>query len=166
MRRVAAGDTHRAARVTILLSPSAKENLMRVKDLCKGLALACALALLAPAARADQDIPSFKEKKDLEKKFVSRVCVAILKAAHFTGRQPSLEKYEFKEIKPGRTELRMMGSYKGAVSTKEYMAKITVFIDTLDKKNWEVLRIKYDDNNNIPYSRKKVDELIKKFNSR
>ena len=129
----------------------------------RGLGVVCALAILASTARAD-DVPKFRNKGDIEKKFVSEAAVAIVKAAHFTAKDPALEKYKFEEVKKGRTKLEMRASYKGKVSGKEYFADIVVHLDTLDKGSWEVLRIEYSDNNNIPYSRKKVDALIKKFN--
>jgi hypothetical protein len=123
----------------------------------------CALVVLATTARADE-VPKFRNKGDIEKKFVSEAAVAIVKAAHFTAKDPALEKYKFEEVKKGRTKLEIRASYKGKVSGKEYFADIVIHLDTLDKGSWEVLRIEYSDNNNIPYSRKKVDALIKKFN--
>lgn len=135
----------------------------RISDLCRGLGIACALAVLTSAARAD-DVPKFRNKGDAEKKFVSEAAVAIVKAAHYTAREPALEKFKFEEVKKGRTKLEMRASYKGRLTGKEYFADIVVHIDTQDKDAWEVLRIEYSDNNNVPYSRKKVDALIKKFN--
>lgn len=129
-----------------------------------GLGLAFALAVLVPAAWAADPIPSFKSRKDQEKKFVTSVCVAILKAAHFTAKDATMEKYGYEDVKKGRTKLTIKGGYKGAATGKQYVADITIHIDTLDADKWEVLRIDYTDNNNLPYSRKKVDELVKKFN--
>ena len=135
----------------------------RIRTLSRGLAVLSALALLTAAVRADE-VPRFRNKGDAEKKFVSEAAVAIVKAAHYTAREPALEKYKFEEVKKGRTKLEIRASYKGRVTSKEYFADIIVHIDTQDKDAWEVLRIEYSDNNNIPYSRKKVDALIKKFN--
>jgi len=129
------------------------------------LGLVFALAVLVPAAFAD-GVPTFKSRKEQEKKFVSEACEAILKAAHFTSKERALEKYEFEEVRKGRAKLIMRGSFKGAVSRKQYFADIVVHLDTLGPDRWEVLRIEYSDNDNVPYNRRKVDELIKKFNSR
>lgn len=128
--------------------------------------LLAGLAALTPAAAraADDEIPKFRSRGDQEKKFVASVCKAILKAAHGTGKDPSMEKYSIEEVKKGRSKLNIKGSYKGAVSGKLYTANIAIHLDTSDKEAWEVLRIEYSDNNNIGYSRKKVDELIKQFN--
>jgi hypothetical protein len=127
-------------------------------------ALLAGLAALTPAARADDDVPKFKSRGDQEKKFVASVCKSILKAAHGTGKEAAMEKYSIDEVKKGRSKLAIKGTYKGAVSGKTYTADIVVHLDTADKDAWEVLRIEYSDNNNIPYSRKKVDDLIKQFN--
>lgn len=128
-------------------------------------ALLAALAVLTPAARADdEEVPKFKSRGDQEKKFVASVTKAILKAAHGTGKDRSMEKYSLDEVKKGRGKLTIKGTYKGAVSGKQYAADIVVHLDTSDKDAWEALRIEYSDNNNIPYSRKKVEELIKQFN--
>lgn len=134
-----------------------------VSKLSRGLGVACALAVLTAAGRAD-DLPRFRNKGDAEKKFVSEVAVAIVKAAHFSAKEPALEKYKLEEVKKGRSKLEIRASYKGKVTGKEYFADIVVHVDTLDKDKWEVLRIEYSDNNNVPYNRKKVDALIKKFN--
>jgi hypothetical protein len=128
------------------------------------LCVIVALALVTPSARADDEVPSFKSRKDQEKKFVTNVCNAVLKAAHFTGQDRALEKYSYDDVKKGRKKLVIRGSYKGAVTKKQYFADITIHLDTSDADAWEVLKIEYSDNNNVPHSRKKVEELIKKFN--
>jgi hypothetical protein len=135
----------------------------RIPNVLKGLVAVCALALLAGSGRAD-DVPKFKKKGDQEKKFVSEVCVAVLKAAHPTGVDPSLDRYEFKEEKPGRTMLTIKGTYKGKVTRKVYNADIGILIDSSNKDAWEVLRIDYSDNNNIAPGRARIDALRKKFN--
>src|SRR5262245_24298829 len=106
------------------------------------LAVLCGLVLLAPVARAE-DVPNFKKRGDVEKRWVSEVCVAILKAARPSAKNPSLHRFEYKEPKPGRTELHIKGKYSGVVSGTEYTADIVVHIDSKDKDSWEVLRIEY-----------------------
>jgi hypothetical protein len=128
-------------------------------------ALLAALVVLTPAARADEEeIPKFKSRGDQEKKFVASVAKAVLKAAHGTGKDRAMERYTLEEVKKGRHKLTIKGSYKGAVTGKSYAADIVLHLDTSDKEAWEVLRIEYSDNNNIPHSRKKVEELVKQFN--
>jgi hypothetical protein len=129
------------------------------------LALLCG-SLLVPAAAAADQVPNFKKKGDLEKRFVSEVCVAIIKAARTTAKQPMLDRYEYKEVKPTRTELHIRGKFSGAVTNSEYVAHIVVHIDTRDKNSWEVLRIDYEDNskNIVGPNRKNLANLIKKFN--
>jgi hypothetical protein len=136
-----------------------------IKKLWTGLALASVSVLALPVAslRAD-DVPQFSKKDDFEKKFVSRVAVAIVKAAHSTAKDPSLEEYKFKEVKPGRTRLEIRATFKGAITRKEYTTNIVVHIDSLDKKAWEVLRIDYSDNDRVPYNSKRIEALIKAFN--
>ncbi len=128
-------------------------------------ALLCGLTVLSTGARAE-DVPNFRKKGDTEKKFVSEVCVAIIKAARTSARNPSLHRFEYKEVKPGRTELHIKGKFTGVVSGSEYTADIVVHIDTSDKNSWEVLRIEYDDNskNVVGPNRKNLANLVKKFN--
>jgi hypothetical protein len=129
--------------------------------------LVCALALIPATVRAE-DVPNFKKRGDLEKRFVSEVCVAIIKAARTSAKNPSLQRFEYKQVpdKPGRTELHIKGKFSGLVTGSDYTANIVVHIDTRDKNSWEVLRIDYEDNskNVLGYNRKNVAKLIKKFN--
>ncbi len=136
---------------------------MTRRNLLHGLALACAVMFLAAPLRAD-DPPAFKKRGDMEKKFVSEVCVAILKAAHPTGVEPTLDRYEYKSEKEGRTTLTMKGTFKGKITKKVYTADIIVYIDSLKKDAWEVLKVEYSDNDAIPYNKGNIEELIKKFN--
>ena len=130
-----------------------------------GVGLLCALVLLAPSARAD-DVPNFRKKGDPEKKWVSEVCVAIIKAARTSARNPALVRYEVKEPRPGRTELHIKGSFRGRVSNFDYTADIVVHVDSREKGAWEVLRIEYDDNskNVVGPNRKNLERLVRKFN--
>src|SRR5436309_3180273 len=94
-----------------------------------GLALLCGAVLLTSPARAD-DVPNFRKKGDLEKKWVSQTCVAIIKAARTTAKNSTLHSYEFKEARPGRTELHISEGYKGGVTRTKYTADIVVHLDT------------------------------------
>ena len=115
---------------------------------------------------ADDDSVSFKKRGDEEKRFVTRVGEAILKAAHPTGRKRALVKYEITMPKTNRTELAIKMEYYGLVSSKKYVADIVVIIDSTNKDSWEVLNIKYSDSNpsiTNPNERK-IQELIKELN--
>ena len=130
-----------------------------------GVALLCGAVLCSSAAAADE-VPNFKKRGDLEKKWVSQVCVAIIKAARPSAKKPTLERFEYKDTKPGQKELHIRGSFNGVLTNREYIADIVLLIDARNKESWEVLRIDYEDNstNVRSYSRKNLDNLMKKFN--
>jgi len=113
---------------------------------------------------AADDAISFKKRGDEEKRFVTGVGEAIIKAAHPTARKKALVKYEFTNPKPNRTELNIKMEYYGLVTNKKYLADITIKIDSTNKDAWEVLTVDYVDNNNVPGNLKKVQELIKTLN--
>jgi hypothetical protein len=116
-----------------------------------------------PARAADEDV-SFKRRGVEEKKFVADVGRAIIKAAHPTGKNPEMVRYDIKEPKPNRTEMHIEMDYKGQVTNKTYRGNILVKIDSTNKDAWEVLNIEYSDNNNIRYNVRNVQNLIKRFN--
>jgi len=135
------------------------------------LTLLCGLVLLAGAARAD-DVPNFRNMRELEKKgqakYVSEACVAIIKAARTSAKNPSLDRYELKDVegKPHRKELHIKGLYSGVVSGTRYEANIVLHLDTRERNVWEVVRIDYDDNskNVLGPNRKNLEKLRGKFN--
>jgi hypothetical protein len=130
------------------------------------LTAVCSL-VVAGGARADADDVSFKARGDNEKAFMRDVTVAILKAAHHTGKKPAMLDYKITEPKPGRKDIKIKGEYYGAITSKQYIADITVKVDTSDDKNWECLDIEYSDNNTgISPSLTKIGELKKKFNKK
>ena len=122
-----------------------------------------ALLLAAAGAWADEDI-SFKRRGDAEKRFVTAAGTAVVKAAHPTAKNIDLVEYKYTTPKPNRTDLALKMEYHGKATNKRYVATIVVKIDSSNKDAWEVLNIDYSDNNNVPYSAKKVQELIKTFN--
>ena len=125
-----------------------------------GLSLCWALAVQA----ADDNI-SFKKRGDEEKRFVTSVGTAIVKAAHKTARKIELLKHEYTKPRANRTELTIRMEYHGAVSGKRYVADIVVKIDSSNKDAWEVLNIEYaDTNTGIKHNERKIQELIKKLN--
>jgi hypothetical protein len=127
-----------------------------------------ALALLSAgevvSARPAGDELSFKKRGNEEKRFVTAVAEAVIKAAHPTARKVSLLKYEYTHPKPNRTELVLKVEYHGAVTDKKYVADVVLKIDSSDKDAWEVLNIDYTDNNNIPASQNRLQALVKKLN--
>jgi hypothetical protein len=124
-----------------------------------GLSLCGTLAV----GTADDNI-SFKKRGDEEKRFVSSVGTAIVRAAHKTAKRIELVKYEYSKAKANRTDLTVRMEYRGAVSGKRYVADIVVKIDSSNKDAWEVLNIDYADNNTVPHNEKKIQELIKQMN--
>jgi hypothetical protein len=129
-----------------------------------GVALLAA-AVLAPLVRAADEELSFKRRGTEEKRFVTQVGEAIVKAAHHTAKKTNLVKYEYTQPKANRTELAITMEYHGAATDKLYKADIVVKIDSSDKNAWEVLNIDYVDTNAaIKHNEKKIQDLIKQFN--
>ena len=135
-----------------------------MKNLYKGLAVLGVAILLAPVARAADDVPNFNKRGDNDKEFAKRVAHKIVTTARPTVKDTDLKSYKFKETKPGRTNLEMEVGYKGRVLGTKYTANITVALDTSDKDKWEVLNVSYEDNNKAPYSKSGVADLVKDFN--
>jgi hypothetical protein len=129
--------------------------------------LVCAL-LAGSTVLAGDDIPTFKKRGDMEKKFVASVGAAIVKAARTKPQKIDMESYEYKHNTPraGRTELNIKMIYHGLATKKKYTADIKVLLDTSDKERWEVLNIKYTDTNPslLSPSEKKIQELVKTLN--
>jgi hypothetical protein len=135
-----------------------------MRDLTRLALLAATAVLLAAAAGlADEDV-SFKRRGDAEKRFVKAAGTAVVKAAHPTAKNIDLVEHKYTTPKPNRTDLAVKMEYHGKATNKRYVANIVVKIDSSNKDAWEVLNIDYSDNNNVPYSAKKVQELIKTFN--
>jgi len=136
------------------------------------LALMAGLALMASsAARAadDDDTPSFGKRGDDEKVFVRKVGEAIVKAARAKPAKLELKKYEKKKLKgkDGRTNLHITMGWAGSITGKKFTSDIVVQLDSSDKDKWEVLNIKYKDDNNVSLAKpneNKIQALIKKFN--
>jgi hypothetical protein len=129
------------------------------------LAYLVLLASGTAASAADDDI-SFKKRSDAEKAFVTKVGKAIVKAARSKPQKLELEKYDYTHPKTGRTHLNIKMYYTGLVSRKQWTADIVVVIDSSNKDSWEVLNIKYNDNNPSPLgpNERKIQALIKKLN--
>jgi hypothetical protein len=123
----------------------------------------CSLALVS-AVRGDDEPPSFKKRGTNEKAFAQDVGLAILKAAHPTGKKAAMEKYELSDLKAGRKEMRLNLEYSGAVTGRKYKAEVVLTIDSTNPDAWEVLDIEYKDTNNIPENKKNLADLKKKFN--
>jgi hypothetical protein len=140
-----------------------------MKQLPKMLALIALVAFLAANARAaDEDVPHINKRGDDEKAFAAKLAEAIVKTARTSVKTASLEKFEKKEVKPGRTEWHLHAAFEGRATKKDYTADIVVLIDTEDKNKWEVLNIEYKDNSAslINHNRKNVAEMVKKLNGK
>jgi hypothetical protein len=135
-----------------------------LRPLC--CALLCVLVGVR-AARADDDLPSFKADKHREtKEFVAKVGSAIIKAGRLKPQNMEVDRYEYTKPKAGRTELKVKMIYHGLVTKKKYTADILVKLDSSDPNKWEVLNITYKDDNpslTKPNARN-IQELIPKFN--
>jgi hypothetical protein len=71
----------------------------------------------------------------------------VVKAAHFTGQDPRLIRYEVAVPKSYRATYTLTMEYYGKFSGKRYVASIDIHMDTLG--NTEAMRVDYSDNN--PY---------------
>jgi hypothetical protein len=135
------------------------------------LALSAALVCLTLASAFlrwdDDDFPAFKSGSKREsKEFVTKVGDAIVKAARSRPRKIELTDFSYASPKAGRKELTLKMTYTGAVTRVKFNVDVMMLLDTEDKDKWEVLNIRYSDSNKspVPYSEKKVQDLIKKFN--
>ena len=99
------------------------------------------LLLAAPLpARAQSAEP-------LTKSEVEAMGHLVVKAAHFTGQDPRLIRFEVTIPKPCRATYTLTMEYYGKFSGKRYVASIDIHMDTLG--NMEAMRVDYSDNN--PY---------------
>lgn len=135
------------------------------------LALSAALVCLTLASAFlrwdDADFPAFKSGSKREsKEFVTKVGDVIVKAARSKPRKIDLTDFSYASPKAGRKELTLKMTYTGAVTRVKFTVDVVMLLDTEDKDKWEVLNIRYSDSNKspVPYSEKKVQDLIKKFN--
>jgi hypothetical protein len=71
----------------------------------------------------------------------------VVKAAHFTGQEPRLLRYELTTPKTCRATYALTMEYYGKFSGKRYVASIDIHMDSLGTT--EAMRVDYSDNN--PY---------------
>jgi len=112
-------------------------------------------------------VPSFKSGTKREsKEFVGKVGSAVVKAARSNPKNLEVEKYDYTNPKPGRTELQIKMKWQGAVTKQKFTSDITLIIDSTNKENWEVVNIEYKDSNKLPRpgSDKRIQDLRKKLN--
>jgi hypothetical protein len=128
--------------------------------------LAGLVLLAGPSAFAADDFISFKKRAEAEKKFVARVGTAIVKAARSKPQKVELEKFRYTHPNAGRTNLEITMSYTGLLTRRKYAAEIVVRLDSGNKDGWEVLNIKYTDDNPslVGPSERKIQDLIKVLN--
>jgi hypothetical protein len=129
--------------------------------------------LVSPALAADEpEVPNINKRGDNEKAFAEKLAKSIVTNARTSVKSDTvkLNKYEKKEPKTGRTELHINAGFKGAITKKDYTARIVVLVDSSDKDKWEVLRIDYkDDVKGLTAGKpnlKKISALREKMNAK
>jgi len=107
--------------------------------------------LAAPVCRADEPAGlTFKTAASRDAKdFQVRVFEKVLKTVRTRPVQISLAKGEYSDLDKGRKQLKLTGSYKGAVTRAKFDVTITIKLDTTADPAWEVLKIGYEDNNRL-----------------
>ncbi len=119
------------------------------------------------ALTAEEDFPQFKSANKREsKEFLAQVGSEIIKAARSKPQKIELKDFTYTSPRANRKELTLKMSYSGAITRVKYNADIVLLLDTQNKEKWEVMKITYSDSNKspIPFSHKRVQELIEKFN--
>lgn len=126
----------------------------------------CCLLTSSVFAFDDLGPLNFRNTKRETREFAERVGVAIVKAARMAPRRAQLVNYSYTSPKVDRKELHISMSYSGAITRFRFTADMTVILNTTDNDRWEVLNIRYKDSNKnpVPYSEKRVQELIKQLN--
>lgn len=130
-------------------------------------ALSLGLAFAFTALAADDDPPSFRKSKDRTgKEFAAAVFETIIKGVRSVPLDVKFEKHKYTTTQKGRTDLELVGTYKGKISRQTFTATITLRIDTTDSTVWEVLSIDYKDNNRITGrpKQKSIDQMILRLN--
>jgi hypothetical protein len=135
-----------------------------MKTLFKSLSVFALFAFVAPSARA-QDLNINKRGTD-EKAWAEKVGVEMVKVAQKATKAHTLQKFEKKNIKAGRDEWTIEIGWKGGITGTKYTSDIVLQVDTENKDKFEVLRVDYKDNSKVPYSRKKVEDLLPKLNGK
>jgi hypothetical protein len=128
--------------------------------------LTAALALLVAASAALAD-PSFKTGKDKDtEEFCAEVFKAIIKATRNDPREITLTKYAYAVVKgkEGRKTLTLTGFYKGALTKLKFSEKWTLYLDTSDPKEWEVLKMEVETSHTLKPKQKYIDKVIKDLN--
>lgn len=140
-----------------------------MKQLYKTLAVFAVIAIVAPIVRAaDTDVPNINKRGDDEKAFAEKLAASIVKAARTSVKKSTLDKFEKKTPKEGRTEWHISAKFEGAATKADYVADIVVSLDTSDKNNWEVLNIEYKDTSKslLGHNRKNIEMMVKKLNGK
>jgi hypothetical protein len=88
----------------------------------------------------------------------------VVKAAHFTGQNPRLVRYEVTGTKPNRATYILTMEYYGKVTGRRYLATIDIHMDT-QGSTMEALRVDYADNNVIPASFSKLARVVHQINN-
>ncbi len=114
---------------------------------CVGLLLLSLTFSVSLSDDRDKEIRLLKDK-DNEEKLMSDLGIAVTKAAHPTGENPSLRKYKITEPKESRIKIVLEVQYKGTLTGNLYFGEAVIVIDRKEK---EVLKLDFTDlNNSIP----------------
>jgi hypothetical protein len=140
-----------------------------MKRVFKGLIVACAACLVAPAARGE-DVPNINKRgtgeKD-EKALVEKVARSIVSKVR-KAKDITVKSYKFKDGKEaGEKVLEIEAGYKGVILNTAYTAKITMRLNTANKDKWTVTSIDYTDNNKnkVTLRDQKIKALVADFNA-
>jgi hypothetical protein len=128
------------------------------------------LAVPALVLAGEVQVPNINKRGTDEKVFAGKLAKAIVTKARTSVKDATVEveKFEKKEPKAGHTEFHIKANFKGAITKKDYTAKIVIYIDSSDKSRWEVTRITYEDDsrNVVGFNRKNVDALVDRLNGK
>jgi hypothetical protein len=128
-------------------------------------ALTAALALLVAASALAE--PSFKTSKDKDSEdFCKEVFKAIIKGTRNDPRDITLTKYSYAPVKDkeGRKNLTLTGYFKGSITKKKFTEKWTLYLDTSNAKEWEVLKVEYTTDHTVKPRKTNIDKVIKDLN--
>jgi hypothetical protein len=87
----------------------------------------------------------------------------VVKAAHFTGQNPRLVRYQTHQTKSNRVTYTLTMEYYGKWTGSRYLATVDVHFET--SGYMEAMRVDYSDNNCIWASASKVARSVHQINN-
>ena len=123
------------------------------------IAAICTLGLLlgAPAAARAQSSNALTTTE------VEAMGHLVVKAAHFTGQNPRLVRYQTHQTKSNRVTYTLTMEYYGKWTGSRYLATVDVHFET--SGYMEAMRVDYSDNNCIWASASKVARSVHQINN-